>query len=119
MALFADRPKTHARAQKSFSEKVVQLALSVPEGRVTTYGALARAGGGGGMAAQSITTILSKATKSGVKNIPYHRIVYADGRVWINEEYRKQRLSLYKKEGIKLDARDRIQSFREILFEFT
>ncbi len=119
MALFADRPKSHSIAKKSFSEKVVQLALSVPKGRVITYGALARAAGGGGMAAQSITTILSKASESGVKNIPYHRIVYADGHVWINDEYRKKRLSLYKKEGIKLDARDRILSFRDVLFEFT
>lgn len=118
MALFPDLPKSARAAQKSFSEKVVQLALRVPEGRVTTYGALARAAGGSGMAAQSITTILSKATESGVKNIPYHRIVYADGRVWITEEYRKKRLSLYKKEGIQLDARDRILSFRDVLFEF-
>lgn len=100
--------------QKTFSERVVELAKSIPEGRVTTYGDLARAAGAGPMAAQSITTILWKAEQKGVKNIPYHRIVYADGRVWINSERRKERLTLYKKEGITLDERDRVIDFADV-----
>jgi alkylated DNA nucleotide flippase Atl1 len=47
-------------AQASFSERVVAIALSIPPGRVATYGAIARAAGGGGMASQSITGILAK-----------------------------------------------------------
>ena len=53
------------RAPGAFSKRVVALALTVPPGRVTTYGALARAAGGGGLAAQSITTILGKAWEIG------------------------------------------------------
>ena len=74
-----------------FSERVVELALSIPKGRVTTYGRLARAAGGGAMASQSITSILWKAEQRGVKNIPYHRIVYADGRIWIDPKRREER----------------------------
>jgi alkylated DNA nucleotide flippase Atl1 len=70
------------------------------------------------MAAQSITNILGKAHKAGAKGIPFHRIVYADGRVWISEKRRKERLTLYKKEGIELDNKDRIKNFRDILLEF-
>lgn len=102
----------------TFSERVVTLALSIPQGRVSTYGALARAAGGGGMAAQSITSILGKAWENGEKNIPFHRIVYSDGRIWVNEEYRKRRLALYKKEGIQIDKKDRIIDFRDKLWEF-
>lgn len=98
-----------------FSERVVEMALAIPKGRVTTYGRLARAAGGGTMASQSITTILWKAEQRGVKNIPYHRIVYADGRVWMDKEHRAKRLALYKKEGIKLDKDDRIVDFRKKL----
>ena len=102
----------------SFSERVLKLALSVPPGKVTTYGRISIAAGGGQMASQSITTILGKAYDAGEKGIPFHRIVYADGRVWMSEEHRAKRTRLYKKEGIELDACDRIVHFRDKLFEF-
>lgn len=92
--------------------------MSIPKGRVTTYGAISRAAGGGAMAAQSITNILGKAYMAGVKDIPFHRIVYADGRVWIDDKHYAERMRLYKKEGIKIDAKGRIQNFRDILVEF-
>lgn len=101
----------------TFSERVVKIALSIPKGKVTTYGRIARAAGGGNMASQSITGILSKAYDNGIKNIPFHRIVYADGRVWMDDVYRKKRTELYKKEGIILDKNDRIENFRERLLE--
>jgi methylated-DNA-protein-cysteine methyltransferase-like protein len=101
-----------------FGRRVVKLALSVPQGRVTTYGAIARAAGGNAMASQSITGILSRAFDRGEKNIPFHRIVYSDGRVWMAPEYEKERLARYKKEGITLDKNGRIQNFRDILIEF-
>lgn len=103
---------------QTFSERVVKLALSVPSGRVTTYGRIARAAGGGAMASRSITSILSKAYDNGEKSIPFHRIVYADGRIWIDDRYQAERMGLYKKERIKLDKRNRITNFRSILFEF-
>jgi methylated-DNA-protein-cysteine methyltransferase-like protein len=101
----------------TFGERVVKIARMVPPGRVTTYGRIAKAAGGGAMASQSITAILGKAYEAGITDIPFHRIVYADGRIWIDEKYKATRLALYKKEGIKLDG-DKIQNFRDILFEF-
>jgi len=96
---------------KTFSERVVELACSVPEGRVTTYGDLARAAGGAPMAAQGVSGILGKAEKNGVKGIPWHRIVYSNGRVWLDEEHRVARLKLYKKEKITLDEKNRVVDF--------
>jgi methylated-DNA-protein-cysteine methyltransferase-like protein len=101
----------------TFSERVVKIALSIPAGRVTTYGRIARAAGAGPMASQSITGILGKAWDEGVKSIPFHRIVYADGHIWVDAKHRKERLKLYKKEGIELDNKDRITNFRSILWE--
>ena len=103
---------------KTFSERVVERALSIPRGRVTTYGRLARAAAGGALAAQSITRVLSKAEDAGVKNIPFHRIVYADGRIWVSPRYRAERMRLYKKEGIGIDKNDKIKNFHDTLFEF-
>lgn len=101
--------------EKTFSERVIEIARSIPPGRVTTYGAIARAAGAGPMAAQSITSILGKAEQCGVKDIPFHRIVYADGRIWVTDEHRKKRMRLYKKERIRIDERDRVVDFDELL----
>jgi len=103
---------------KTFSQRVVLIALSIPKGKVTTYGSIARAAGAGPMASQSITSILGKAYDAGERRIPFHRIVYADGRIWINESHRIERMKLYKKEKIEVDERGRIKDFREKLFEF-
>lgn len=103
---------------KTFSERVLQIALEIPKGKVTTYGRIARAAGGGTMASQSITNILGKAYEGGIKNIPFHRIVYADGKVWIDEKHKKERMALYKKEGIEIDEKGRIKNFRDVLIEY-
>lgn len=100
----------------TFSERVIRLAQKIPPGRVTTYGRIARAAGGGGMAAQSITSILAKASEQGI-TIPFHRIVYADGRIWVNETYRAKRMKVYKQEGIEIEN-DRIKHFWDVLYEF-
>ena len=103
---------------KTFSQRVLEAVLTVPEGRVTTYGRLARACGAGPMASQSITGILAKAYREGEKNIPFHRIVYANGTIWINDEYKAKRLKLYKKEAIEVDEKGKIKDFEEKLWEF-
>src|SRR6185369_6063570 len=108
----------YTRCMKTFSERVVSLALSIPKGRVTTYGHIARAAGGGSMASRSITGILGKAWHTGEHGIPFHRIVYADGSIWVDDEHKALRMKLYKKEGIEVDAHNRIKNFRKILFEF-
>ena len=129
---------------KTFSDRVVRAALSIPSGRVTTYGRIARAAGGGPSAARSITRILSKAN---TKNIPFYRIVYTDGRIWMKQcsgtvssgpgsnperpllsktkqvvgglmsDLNKERMKLYKKEGIEIE-KEKIKDFDDILFEF-
>lgn len=99
----------------TFSQRVIELALSIPEGRVTTYGTLAKAAGGTGMASRSITSILSKFPNPRV--IPWHRIVYAGGRVWLSPEHEAERKRLYKKEGIKLNERGYIVDFDEIFYD--
>lgn len=110
--------KVVVKLGKTFSERVVEAALTIPEGRVTTYGRLARACGAGPMASQSITAILGKAYQNGEKNIPFHRIVYANGTIWVSDEYRAKRLKLYKKEGIEIEKGNKIKNFSEIIFDF-
>lgn len=105
------------RKSKTFSERVLEAALSIPPGKVTTYGRIARASGGGPLSSQSVTNILGKAYDRGERGIPFHRIVYADGRVWIDDAHREARMRLYKKEGIEIDGKDRIKDFQSKLFD--
>ena len=110
--------KVVVKLGKTFSERVVEAALTIPVGRVTTYGRLARACGAGPMASQSITAILGKAYQNGQTKTPFHRIVYADGSIWVNEEHRSARLKLYKKEGIEIEKNNKIKNFNDIVFDF-
>ena len=104
-----------SREKGLFSQRVVKLALTIPKGKVTTYGRLARAAGGGAMASQSITSILCRAEDRGVRGIPWHRIVYSDGSVWMDEKCRKERMALYKEEKIALDDKGRIVNFKDVV----
>lgn len=102
---------------QTFSERVVKLAMSIPKGRVTTYGKIAKAAGGGSMASRSVTGILYKAWQEGNHKIPWHRIVYTDGKIWVDDKHRKERIVLYKKEKIEVE-KDKIKNFHKLLFEF-
>lgn len=101
---------------KKFSQKVIELARTIPFGRVTTYGLLVQAAGGHPMLAQMVTTILSKAPDA--DTLPFHRIVYSDGRVWLDPKYKVARLKLYLQEGIKLDKHNRIINFDQLVYSF-
>ena len=99
-----------------FTQNVWKLARSIPQGRVTTYGLLAVTAGGHPMMARMVTSVLSKAPDA--DSMPWHRIVYADGRVWLSPTYEKIRRKLYKKEGIRLDKNNRIIDFEKKVFLF-
>lgn len=99
-----------------FSKRVIELALSIPKGRVTTYGLLAAAAGGHPMMSRMITHILGKSTE--VDKIPFHRIVYSNGKIWFDPEHNKWRDELYKKEGIKVDKNNKIVNFEKIIWSF-
>jgi len=108
-----------------FSQKVIKLALTIPFGRVTTYGILCAAAGGHPMMSRMITHILGKSDQ--VDQIPFHRIVYSNGKIWFSStksldeggfDSMEYRLSLYKKEGIKVDKNNKIVNFENIIYTF-
>lgn len=101
----------------TFSQRVVDLALQIPAGRVTTYGDLARAAGGGKMASRSVTSILGKYPNQ--RAIPWHRIVYAGGKVWWTDECEKERREIYELEEIQVNNKGIITNFEDIVFDFS
>lgn len=103
---------------KTFGERVVSLALQIPSGKVSTYGLLAKGAGGGGQSARSVSAILGKAHANGVEGIPFHRIVYSNGKIWIDEEYITERMKMYTQEGIQIDRYGKIINFEKKIFTF-
>ena len=97
-----------------FSTKLRDLARSIPKGKVTTYGLLARAAGSGGQAARSVSSILAKDPD--YKSIPFHRIVYSGGKVWTNKSCGDERVEKLRKEGIPIDNKGRIEMFQDYLY---
>jgi methylated-DNA-protein-cysteine methyltransferase-like protein len=69
-----------SRSQKTspsaFTRRVLTVARSIPPGRVTTYGDLARLAGRPG-AARAVGNIMREGGQPGV---PYHRVIAAGGR---------------------------------------
>lgn len=106
------------RKPGEFSKNVCELAKTIPAGRVTTYATLVIAAGGAPILAQNVTSILSRDSEQ--DKIPYHRIIYSDGRVWLFNDPKKdvKRLELYKKEGIKLDSKNKVIDFEKLMYTF-
>jgi methylated-DNA-protein-cysteine methyltransferase-like protein len=80
-------------------DPVYKLVKQIPRGRVTTYGALAKAlrlRGGARTAGRAMA-----ATPSG-KGIPWHRVVGDHGKVLIPEPYGSLQRKLLQSEGIQL-----------------
>ncbi len=108
---------TSMNQMPSFSQRLCELALSIPPGRVATYGSLAKAAGGGGQAARSVSSILSKYPNQAA--IPWHRIVYAGGKVWLTPEHETKRRELFELEDIYVNEKGYIQDFEEVLVDFS
>lgn len=65
-----------------FTECVSELLLSIPPGRVVTYGSLAAAAGFP-RAARQVAWVLH--SQSRVRNLPWHRVVAAGGRIALTD----------------------------------
>ncbi len=80
-------------------DAVYRLVKQIPRGRVTTYGALAKAlrlRGGARTAGRAMA-----ATPSG-KGIPWHRVVGDRGKLLIPEPYGSLQRKLLQSEGVEL-----------------
>lgn len=80
-------------------DPVYRLVKQIPRGRVTTYGALAKAlhlRGGARTAGRAMA-----ATPSG-KGVPWHRVVGDRGKLLIREPYASLQRKLLESEGVSL-----------------
>ncbi|WP_299261947.1 MGMT family protein [uncultured Kushneria sp.] len=84
-------------------EQATTIIARIPEGRVTTYGAIAKMTEGA--TPRSIGALLRLLPEG--HTLPWHRVVAAGGRLADHEGARVQR-ELLSSEGVMFDARGRI-----------
>ncbi|MEH7128593.1 MGMT family protein [Neobacillus drentensis] len=79
-----------------FTENVVEIIRSIPEGKVATYGQVARLAGSP-RAARQVVRALQK------HRLPWHRVINAKGQIALqdDESYHEQVLSL-EAEGVEI-----------------
>ena len=96
-------PAGGAGAERAALEALWQMVCAIPRGRVSTYGAVARAAGLPGRARQA-GYALKVAPRS--LNLPWHRVVAAGGRIAFpvgSVEHREQTRRL-RAEGVAVRA---------------
>lgn len=89
-----------------FTEKAVIIIKNIPEGRVMTYGQIAKLAGSSRGARQVVRILHSMSKKH---RLPWHRVVNSKGEIGLkdDEHYSIQRLSL-ESEGVEFFNNGRI-----------
>ncbi|UKS28833.1 MGMT family protein [Paenibacillus sp. HWE-109] len=66
-----------------FTERVIQIIRSIPEGKVMTYGQIARLAGSPRGARQVVRILHAMSTKH---RLPWHRVINAKGEIAIQDD---------------------------------
>jgi len=98
---------------KSFLDKIYQLAVKIPKGKVTTYKELAKALNS--KAYRAIGTAMNKNPYW--PRVPCHRVVNSNGKIGGFASGIKKKIQLLKKEGI-LIKKEQIENFNKVLYKF-
>ncbi|KAA1190299.1 MGMT family protein [Paenibacillus sp. B2(2019)] len=81
-----------------FTEQVIRIIQSIPEGKVMTYGGVARAAGSPRGARQVVRLLHSMSRKY---KLPWHRVINAKGMIALTEDESNSLQKLYlQEEGI-------------------
>ena len=91
---------------EDFTRVVIRIILSIPRGKVSTYGRIGAMAGKPNGARQVVRILHSMSRKY---DLPWHRVVNARGRISLRryEGYERQKACLLA-EGIIFDDNDRI-----------
>jgi methylated-DNA-protein-cysteine methyltransferase related protein len=82
-----------------FTEKVIDIIRKIPQGRVMTYGQIARLAGSP-RAARQVVRVLHSMSKN--YKLPWHRVINAKGQIALQDEesYQEQKMNL-EMEGVE------------------
>ncbi|MBY3622452.1 MGMT family protein [Acinetobacter sp. CUI P1] len=87
-----------------FTEQVIRIIQSIPEGKVMTYGGVARAAGSPRGARQVVRILHSMSRKH---KLPWHRVINAKGMISLTEDESSSLQKLYlQDEGVIFDEKN-------------
>ena len=90
---------------QEFTQRVIEVIISIPAGRVMTYGAVAAAAGNA-RAARQVARVLHSMGES--HGLPWHRVVNATGSVSLRGEGGELQRGLLAAEGVECGLNGRI-----------
>ncbi len=92
---------------KPFTENVIKVIKEIPEGKVMTYGQIAREAGSPRGARQVVRILHSMSEKY---NLPWHRVINVKGEIAIKEDESSTLQKMFlESEGIKIRQGNRIE----------
>ena len=102
--------------EASFYEQVFEVARLIPKGRVSSYGAIAKALGAGG-SARMVGYAMSNAGIAHPK-VPAHRVVNSSGLLTGKFHFSPPELmqQLLEQEGIKVE-KDKVKDFKKVFWD--
>ncbi len=98
---------------KNFQEAVLNRVKQIPEGKVTTYGEIAREISGSVRAARAVGQAVAKNPYPII--IPCHRVVRSDGNVGGYSLGVEKKIRLLRAEGVEIKGR-KVVNFEKALF---
>ena len=85
-----------------FTSTVVEIIGSIPEGKVATYGQVAKLAGSPRGARQVVRILHTQTSKHG---LPWHRMINSKGLIAIKDEYgADEQKSLLLSEGVEVEG---------------
>lgn len=91
---------------QEFTIQVIEIIQNIPQGKVSTYGTIAKMAGSP-RGARQVVRILH--TMTGKYNLPWHRVINSKGQIAFSEiEARENQAILLTKEGVEINENHRI-----------
>jgi methylated-DNA-protein-cysteine methyltransferase-like protein len=92
------------------TRRIVEIILAIPRGKVSSYGAVARAAGLPNGARQTVRVLPSLSAKF---DLPWHRVIRSDGRIALKEgQGRELQISLLRSEGVEVSPTGEVDMVR-------
>src|SRR5215475_4997574 len=96
-----------------FKSRVMAVVAGIPEGRVTTYGTIAKHLQ---ITARQVAFVLATLTDKESKRLPWFRVVAANGVVSSTKlgSVGRRQIERLRSEGVAVTSRNKVQDFRAL-----
>jgi methylated-DNA-protein-cysteine methyltransferase-like protein len=98
-----------------FKSRVLAVVAAIPEGRVTSYGTIARHLQ---VTARQVAFVLARLTVEESERLPWFRVVAANGVVSSTKlgSVGRRQIERLRAEGVKVTPRNKVENFRRIVW---